>query len=104
MVERWTNGEWKSTKHRVIHQASNYRISVPFFFEPNFDAEIRPLRKCVEKTGGVPKFEPVVYGDHLTAKVRLTRMLMIGIWTEIHRLKQTSTERMRHDGESRDSC
>lgn len=69
MIERWTNGEWKSTNHRVIHRGSNYRISVPFFFEPNFDAEIQPIKKCVERTGGHPTFQPIVYGDHLTAKV-----------------------------------
>lgn len=69
MIERWTNGEWKSTNHRVIHRGSNYRTSVPFFFEPNFDAEIKPLQKCIERTGGHPLFQPIVYGDHLTSKV-----------------------------------
>ncbi|TID13218.1 naringenin 2-oxoglutarate 3-dioxygenase [Venturia nashicola] len=70
MIERWTNGEWRSTKHRVIHRGPNYRISVPFFFEPNFDAEIKPLQKCIERTGGHPVFQSIVYGDHLTAKVK----------------------------------
>ncbi|QDS72451.1 hypothetical protein FKW77_009503 [Venturia effusa] len=70
MMERWTNGEWKSTNHRVIHRASNYRISVPFFFEPNFDAKITPLQKCIERTGGHPVFQPIVYGDHLTSKAK----------------------------------
>jgi isopenicillin N synthase-like dioxygenase len=69
MMELWTNGLWKSTLHRVIHRASSYRISVPFFFEPNWEADIRPLKKCVEQTGGQELYPAVKYGDHLKAKV-----------------------------------
>ncbi|KIW04322.1 uncharacterized protein PV09_04614 [Verruconis gallopava] len=68
MMERWTNGEWKSTNHRVVHRGSNYRVSAPFFFEPDFDAEVAPLPKCVERTGGKALYGSVVYGEHLTAK------------------------------------
>ena len=38
MMERWTNGMWKSTTHRVVHRSEGFRVSVPFFHEPNFDA------------------------------------------------------------------
>ena len=38
MMERWTNGLWRSTPHRVIHRGDNFRVSVPFFYEPDFDA------------------------------------------------------------------
>jgi isopenicillin N synthase-like dioxygenase len=70
MMERWTNGLWKSTLHRVIHKGSNYRVSVPFFFEPNFEAVIKPLEACVENTGGEARFESVKYGDHLIGKIK----------------------------------
>jgi isopenicillin N synthase-like dioxygenase len=70
MIEKWTNGEWKSTNHRVIHRGSGYRVSVPFFFEPDFDAEIKPLAKCVQRTGGVVKYQSTVYGKHLMGKVK----------------------------------
>lgn len=44
MVERWTRGRFKSTLHRVQRPPPNCsRISVPFFFEPNALACIRPL-------------------------------------------------------------
>ncbi|KAF2092000.1 Clavaminate synthase-like protein [Saccharata proteae CBS 121410] len=69
MMERWTNGLWKSTNHRVVHKGENYRVSVPFFFEPNFHARIRPLAKCVEESGGKEMFGEVVYGEHLISKV-----------------------------------
>ena len=36
MMEGWTNGLWKSTRHRVIHKGSGCRVSVPFFLEPDW--------------------------------------------------------------------
>ncbi|KAF2396998.1 Clavaminate synthase-like protein [Trichodelitschia bisporula] len=70
MLERLTNGEWKSTVHRVEHRGASYRVSCPFFFEPNFDARIEPLPTCVARTGGVAKYEAVEYGAHLVGKIR----------------------------------
>jgi isopenicillin N synthase-like dioxygenase len=69
MIERWTNGEWMSTKHRVIHRGEEFRVSVPFFFEPDFEAVVEPLAKCVERTGGERRYDKVVYGEHLIGKV-----------------------------------
>lgn len=70
MIERWTNGLWHSVRHRVIHRGEGYRVSVPFFFEPNFDALVRPLGTCVERTRGEVRFEGVKYGDHLMGKLK----------------------------------
>jgi isopenicillin N synthase-like dioxygenase len=70
MMERWTNGEWKSTLHRVIHKSESYRVSVPFFFEPDFATEVAPLKSCIRRTGGRKRWEPVVYGEHLVGKLR----------------------------------
>ncbi|KAI8899262.1 hypothetical protein BC833DRAFT_385979 [Globomyces pollinis-pini] len=69
MVNNWTNDLYKSTLHRVIHAKSSYRVSVPFFFEPNFDAIIQPLDVCVQASGKAPAYKPIMYGDHLLSKV-----------------------------------
>ncbi|KAH6633617.1 hypothetical protein C7974DRAFT_175454 [Boeremia exigua] len=74
MIERWTNGVWKSTLHRVIHRANHSpeyagRVSVPFFFEPNFDAQVRPLKKCVRRSGREEMGGRGTYGEHLLTKV-----------------------------------
>lgn len=70
MMERWTNGLWQSTPHRVIHRGGHdWRISVPFFFEPDYDAVVKPLAPCVELMGGKDKYGEVVYGDFLRKKV-----------------------------------
>jgi isopenicillin N synthase-like dioxygenase len=58
--------------------ASNYRVSVPFFFEPDFDALIQPLPECVKRTGGKPLYEKLVYGKHLTEKVEEGAYLLHG--------------------------
>ena len=69
MMERWSNGLWKSTLHRVVHRSEGYRVSVPFFLEPDIKAKIRPLPECIEKTGGRARWEEVEYGQHLVGKV-----------------------------------
>ncbi|KAG8772164.1 hypothetical protein FRC12_003221 [Ceratobasidium sp. 428] len=71
MWEIWTNGLYQSTIHRVIHRGTNYRVSVPFFFEPNFDAVIKPLPAAL-RLAETPKgklAEPMVYGEFLYKKV-----------------------------------
>ncbi|XP_068656360.1 2-oxoglutarate-dependent dioxygenase 33 isoform X2 [Aristolochia californica] len=69
MLKIWTNGLYEPTLHRVVNKSSKYRVSIPFFYEPNFDAVVEPLDFCKQKTGGIAKFETIVYGDHLARKV-----------------------------------
>ena len=68
MLQVWTNGLWESTKHRVIHKGTGYRVSVPYFYEPNWDTIASPLERCVQASGGVKKFDAVMFGDHLSGK------------------------------------
>ncbi|KAF8914947.1 Clavaminate synthase-like protein [Mucidula mucida] len=73
MWEIWSNGLYKSTLHRVVHRSSNYRVSIPFFFEPNFNAHVKTLAAALRlqdgKTRDTKVYEPVVYGDFLLRKV-----------------------------------
>ncbi|KAF8635967.1 hypothetical protein AX15_000131 [Amanita polypyramis BW_CC] len=69
MWEIWSNGLYPSTLHRVIHRNSNYRISVPFFFEPNFDAEVKPLTAALRLQKRVSVRQSVMYGQFLVSKV-----------------------------------
>lgn len=43
MLDRMTGGLYRSTPHRVRNQGGQSRLSFPFFFDPNFDAEIHPI-------------------------------------------------------------
>jgi isopenicillin N synthase-like dioxygenase len=75
MWEIWTNGLYKSTLHRVVHRGQNYRVSIPFFFEPNFNAHVKPLASAIrvqsESDPGEDKkvYHPVQYGKFLMGKV-----------------------------------
>lgn len=60
MMERWSGGKWKATRHRVVHKGKGFRVSVPFFFEPDWDARV---------PGRVGEGE-VIYGEYLEGKVR----------------------------------
>jgi isopenicillin N synthase-like dioxygenase len=43
MLERLTEGRYRSTPHRVRSPEGHGRISCPFFFDPGWDAEVEPL-------------------------------------------------------------
>ncbi len=43
MLDRMTGGFFRSTPHRVRNPSAAGRLSFPFFFDPSFDAEVRPI-------------------------------------------------------------
>lgn len=43
MLDRLTGGLYRSTPHRVRNLSGRDRLSFPFFFDPNFNAQIAPL-------------------------------------------------------------
>lgn len=68
MMERWTNGVFTSTLHRVINQTGEERYSLPFFFDPDFSARIECIPTCV-KPGEAPKYPPTTAGQYLLDKI-----------------------------------
>ena len=48
MAELWTNGEFRATPHRVRNTTQRDRISLPFFFDPSWDAIIQPVARSTE--------------------------------------------------------
>jgi isopenicillin N synthase-like dioxygenase len=79
MLDRMTAGRYRSTPHRVQNVTRRHRLSFPFFFDPNFGAEIQPITlpdadlvasDRVERwdRASVHEFRGT-YGDYLLGKV-----------------------------------
>jgi len=71
MMERWTNGRYRSTLHRVINTSGRPRISIPFFFDGPPAYEVACLPTCL-RDGELPQFPPITVGAHLAEMVRRT--------------------------------
>jgi len=75
LMERWTNHEFRSTKHRVRNptdkRAERDRYSVTFFCHPNNDAEIACLESC-QGPERPPLYPPISAGEHLLSLLRAT--------------------------------
>jgi isopenicillin N synthase-like dioxygenase len=80
MLERLTGGRYRSTPHRVRNATAGDRFSFPFFLDPGWDAEVRPLPLDVTGPAGPPPTrwddadvlalpEGTTYGGYLFAKV-----------------------------------
>ena len=72
LLARWTNDRWTSTLHRVVlpdesHYRERDRISIPFFFQPTYTAEIETIPTTVEENNK-SSYDPVVSGEWITAK------------------------------------
>lgn len=63
LMNRWTNGAWPATRHRVLAsaRAGDRRSSVAMFFLPAIDTVVAPLPTMVGDGG--PSFEPVTLWD-----------------------------------------
>ncbi|KAH0285655.1 oxoglutarate 3-dioxygenase [Aureobasidium namibiae CBS 147.97] len=67
MLSVWTDGIYKSTQHKVLHTSQDMRISIPFFFDPNWNARIEPVLGNAEKKS---KGEGVNYKDVFTGAIK----------------------------------
>jgi isopenicillin N synthase-like dioxygenase len=78
MLDRVTGGRYRSTPHRVRSPRAGDRISIPFFFDPDWDAEMTPLALAGARPAddadrrwdGTSVHEVAgTYGDYLVGKV-----------------------------------
>ena len=79
MLDRMTGGRYKSTPHRVHNLARRDRLSFPFFFDPNFNAEVKPIEgvdRDVIAADRADRWDKAsvhefsgTYGDYLLRKV-----------------------------------
>ncbi|OQS06104.1 hypothetical protein THRCLA_01840 [Thraustotheca clavata] len=67
LAERWTNGLFRSTRHRVVNTTGRERYSIPFFFEPNFNCIVECFPSCVS-VENLAKYPPIKAGQNLLNK------------------------------------
>lgn len=79
MLEVWTNGMYKATKHRVTKkQNSRDRLSVACFFNPNLETVVNPIeleKPLISLKNRKPNSNikiPVIFGEFLEEKYRGT--------------------------------
>jgi isopenicillin N synthase-like dioxygenase len=78
MLDRMTGGFYRSTPHRVQNLSGKHRLSFPFFFDPNFDVEVKPIEldwvvvsdNKLERWDGASVHDfRGTYGDYVLGKV-----------------------------------
>lgn len=70
MLERWSNGIFRSTMHRVLGNGQE-RYSIPYFVEPSHDCVVECLPICKSKQNP-PKFPPIKCETYLLQRYRDT--------------------------------
>jgi isopenicillin N synthase-like dioxygenase len=63
LLERWSNGRYRSTVHRVINSSGKERLSLVLAYDPNFETLIDASAFCL--TDETPRDEPIHCGDYL---------------------------------------
>jgi isopenicillin N synthase-like dioxygenase len=76
MLDKLTLGRYRSTPHRVRNTSGRERLSFPFFFDPNWNAEIRPLVDEEHRNDKNERWDQLdvhefsgTYGEYLLEKV-----------------------------------
>ena len=79
MLDRITRGLYRSAPHRVLNRSDQSRYSYPFFFDPNFEALVKPVdltHTDVPDQNHSDRWDQTnihtfegTYGDYLLAKV-----------------------------------
>ena len=77
MLDRLTGGRYLSAPHRVRNLAGHHRLSFAFFFDPNFNAQVRPITvNSTVKDNQEERWDRTsvhefrgTYGDYLLNKV-----------------------------------
>ncbi|HZS01676.1 MAG TPA: 2-oxoglutarate and iron-dependent oxygenase domain-containing protein [Chloroflexota bacterium] len=76
LLERWTNGLFRSSPHRVVNPtgpaATRERYSAVLFHSPNNDAVITCLEPC-QGAANPPRYPPITVGDHMRARIEASR-------------------------------
>ena len=69
LMARWTNDVYRATPHRVINRRSHDRYSIPFFLNPNHDAQVQCIATCQGPDRPV-RYPVTIAGDFIACLVQ----------------------------------
>ncbi|MBT6143739.1 isopenicillin N synthase family oxygenase [bacterium] len=71
MLANLTNGQFRSTMHRVVNppDLAKRRLSMPYFMHPTRDTDLTPLPACIERTSGQADYPSWTAGEFLTKRL-----------------------------------
>ncbi|PKA54316.1 Naringenin,2-oxoglutarate 3-dioxygenase [Apostasia shenzhenica] len=67
IVQVWSNDEYESVEHRVSVNSERERFSIPFFFNPAFETNVRPLEELTSDENPA-KYEEYNWGHFFRAR------------------------------------
>ncbi|KAG0463983.1 hypothetical protein HPP92_020052 [Vanilla planifolia] len=74
MLERWSNGVFRSTLHRVIGHGQE-RYSIVYFVEPSHECIVECLPSCTSEVNP-PKYSPIICSTYLSQRYRETHLYL----------------------------
>ncbi|WVZ22919.1 hypothetical protein V8G54_001463 [Vigna mungo] len=63
----WSNDLYESVEHRAMVNSEKERFSIPFFFFPAHDTEVKPLEELTDEKNP-PKYRPYKWGKFLVRR------------------------------------
>ena len=68
-MERWTNGKYRSTPHRVQPKLGDVdRYSIAVFVDPDTETPVRVLDSCL-KLGEEPRYPEITAGEYIQKRI-----------------------------------
>ncbi|XP_058730763.1 protein DMR6-LIKE OXYGENASE 2-like isoform X2 [Vicia villosa] len=68
IIQVWSNDAYESVEHRAMVKKETERFSIPFFFNPGHDAEIKPLEKLINEENP-SKYKAYKWGKFLVNRI-----------------------------------
>lgn len=96
MAQVWSNGKYKAPPHRVLSSESLERFSAPFFYNPPYEALVKPL-----PNEEAPNYNPVLWGYFRAVRFAgdLTNLgveIQVDDYVLCHDTRQKSTSSCSH--------
>jgi len=74
LMERWTNGRFKSTLHRVQPLTGDVsRYSIAVFVDPDTETPVEVLDSCIDENHPA-RYGLITAGEHIQQKIRATHL------------------------------